>query len=437
MTEKNDIPRSCDTFVALPPATADGCIVFGKNSDRPSSEIQEVVYVPAQDHIEGSHVSCTYMQIDQIARTHAVILSKPSWMWGAEMGSNEHGVCVGNEAVWTKLNGPDDLVEKLLGMDLLRLLLVSLSVAKDGLEVIANLLTKYGQGGPCGEDPSSTKWSYHNSFLIADRTEAWVLETAGRFWAAEKVTEGVRNISNDLSIETKIDLMSPNLIDEAKSLGLYSDDDGPFNFAKVFSECYTSSTSLARSDRFSCGRRLMKDLSKGGTFGVKEMFQILRDEDSGICMSGSFTSTGSQVSLLTPPTSSSPCCHWFTATPNPKWSIYKPFIFCPGASVGDVTKSPQYGADDPVRKIPRFQTQVDRQHKLNKGHENLLKLLEKEDPSGKMVLKNIQELETKCLEDMDEILKNFDEKSCTKVSQIFDHMCNIELNFYSTISCHK
>lgn len=27
-------PRSCDTFVALPDATADGSVVFGKNSDR-------------------------------------------------------------------------------------------------------------------------------------------------------------------------------------------------------------------------------------------------------------------------------------------------------------------------------------------------------------------------------------------------------------------
>ncbi len=42
-------PDSCDTFVALSPAT-NGCVIFGKNSDRPPSEVQEVVYVPAGDH---------------------------------------------------------------------------------------------------------------------------------------------------------------------------------------------------------------------------------------------------------------------------------------------------------------------------------------------------------------------------------------------------
>lgn len=41
---------SCDTFVALPPATVDNRIIFGKNSDRPCDEVQEVVYFPAAVH---------------------------------------------------------------------------------------------------------------------------------------------------------------------------------------------------------------------------------------------------------------------------------------------------------------------------------------------------------------------------------------------------
>ena len=47
-------PSSCDTFVALPPATKNGTIIFGKNSDRPAGEVQEVVYHPAADYGPGT-----------------------------------------------------------------------------------------------------------------------------------------------------------------------------------------------------------------------------------------------------------------------------------------------------------------------------------------------------------------------------------------------
>lgn len=54
------------------------------------------------------------------------------------------------------------------------------------LTVITGLLEQHGQGGHCREDP--TPFSYHNTFLLVDRNEAWVLETAGRLWVAQKVT---------------------------------------------------------------------------------------------------------------------------------------------------------------------------------------------------------------------------------------------------------
>lgn len=45
-------------------------------------------------------LQCTYIEIDQVEKTNAVVLSKPSWMnYGAESGSNEYGVVVGNEAI--------------------------------------------------------------------------------------------------------------------------------------------------------------------------------------------------------------------------------------------------------------------------------------------------------------------------------------------------
>lgn len=45
---ESSLPVSCDTFVVLPPFTSHGGIIFGKNSDRPNGEVQELIYVPAK-----------------------------------------------------------------------------------------------------------------------------------------------------------------------------------------------------------------------------------------------------------------------------------------------------------------------------------------------------------------------------------------------------
>ena len=38
--------------------------------------------------INLKYFQCTYIEVDQAERTLSVVLSKPAWMWGAEMGAN-------------------------------------------------------------------------------------------------------------------------------------------------------------------------------------------------------------------------------------------------------------------------------------------------------------------------------------------------------------
>lgn len=65
------------------------------------------------------------------------------------------------------------------------------SSADEALDVITKLLEKYGQGGPCSRTDQG--FVYHNSYLIADSSCAWVLETCGKHWAAEKITSNTNN----------------------------------------------------------------------------------------------------------------------------------------------------------------------------------------------------------------------------------------------------
>ena len=180
----------CDTFIALPLATKDGTVIFAKNSDRPAGERQSIRVYPRTPHATGTVLQCTYIEIPEVERTNTVLLSQIDWMWGAEMGANECGVVIGNQAVWTKLPpGPPAL----LGMDLVRLGRERGATARGALKVMVSLLEEFGQGGPCAEN--NPGFAYDNSFLIADAHEAWVLETASRIWVAERVSQDVKNIS--------------------------------------------------------------------------------------------------------------------------------------------------------------------------------------------------------------------------------------------------
>jgi secernin len=181
----------CDSLVTI---TEDG-VLFAKNSDRDPNEAQSLEWIPAGDHPAGDRASCTWIDIPQAPHTHAVVISRPWWMWGAEMGANEHGVVIGNEAVFTRGPRRD---KSLLGMDLLRLALERAATAEGAVSVIVELLERHGQGGPCSyERPGFT---YDNSFLVADADGAFVLETAAREWASEAVSGPGRSISNSLSI---------------------------------------------------------------------------------------------------------------------------------------------------------------------------------------------------------------------------------------------
>lgn len=244
-----DLTYACDTWVALKNATKSGYVILAKNSDRTLFDCQPLVFYPRHSWDAGTELNIGRISIPQVQETYATIGSSPYWCWGYEEGINEFGVAIGNEGIWTKVlveeisaykNGNEPKLGP-TGMDYVRLGLERGRTAREALTVITKLIEKYGQFGS-GIPTQGVDGAYHNSFIIADAKEAWVLETAGIRWIAKKFDKGSTPISNKLSITTEWDISSSDLMDYAIAKDWWQKTDRKkFNFSKAYSNDALSS----------------------------------------------------------------------------------------------------------------------------------------------------------------------------------------------------
>ncbi len=327
----------CDTLFSPAFLNKNGHGIFAKNSDREPNEAQQIVRYPRQNRSE-KRVKTTFITVDCPETAYEVILSKPFQMWGAEMGANEHKVVIGNEAVFTKIK-MDKSNKGLTGMDMLRLALEQATNATEAVNIIQNLLKKYGQDA-CGGYQDKGMF-YHNSFIIADPTEGYVLETAGAFWVLKKIT-GYTAISNILTIETDYDDIHPETIAFAQKKGWIGRNE-PFNFKKAFSAPIMTYLAKGKERRFQCvsqGIENIKD-TEGGSFTVLNAFSILRSHKKGndfepqsggmdnICLHATGLLTPSQTtgSMVVELRKEQPSTVWLTGSAAPCLSVFKPFHF--------------------------------------------------------------------------------------------------------------
>ena len=326
----------CDTLVALPAFAGRGSTVFAKNSDRERNEAQGLELHPATRHHEGSALRLTYITVPQVAHTHACLISRPFWMWGAEMGANDRGVVIGNEAVHSVVQPRPG--KALIGMDLVRLGLERGATAAEAVQVMIDLLERHGQGGDCGHlEP----FHYHNSFMVADAGEAFVLETVDRWWAVEKVVK-VRAISNVLGIGAVGREVSDSLRVHAAA-ERWLDGDGAFD---VGARLYDPDKDVATRGKERCARSTALLEPHRGALTAADAFSILRDHgpaaaESGwspaqitgrtLCMHAGGGDRRSQtVASLVSEIGEAGAIHWVTGSSAPCLSIFKPVTLAGG-----------------------------------------------------------------------------------------------------------
>ena len=157
-------------------------------------------------------------------------------------------------------------------------------------------------------------------YLLFFVSQSWILETAGKQWAAKRVASGRHNISNGLTIRTSFDLSSDDLKSSAIENKFWSGK-GDFDFARI----YSSDSVLDDEDdssRLMCGVALMGKYNDGD-LNHEVMMDILRDHAGGICMHGGFETTASMVSELSKDgNGATKALHWMTGKSHPCKSIF-------------------------------------------------------------------------------------------------------------------
>lgn len=295
---------------------------FAKNSDRDLQE-RQIIYLsqdPARElrnrpyELELEKYRQPFLRLKSIfceyKHPYTAFISRPTWIWGAEMGVNQYGLAIGNEAIFSRERVPED---GLLGMDILRLALHNCQKAIEAVDFITKLIELHGQGGD-GGFKSSLK--YFNSFLVKDFTEAYIIETSAKKWAVRKVKSKAA-ISNKYSIEN--DYTSTNL------------KNTDINFRKEYENKIMSFfTKGAQRKDYVLAQLESQDLD------LFSLIELLRSHNGqgrikrgmkSVCMHPGLIIKSETTSSLIVDYLDDKFFIWFTGAPNPCVSLYKPFAF--------------------------------------------------------------------------------------------------------------
>ena len=326
----------CDTF-HLPSGDQR---FFGKNSDRNPKEVQVVRLIAHRDPSGSAVVGGRRLCVPDAG--YAMVLSCPTWMEGAEMGVNEKGVAIGNEAVFSKFPAAPDGV---LGMDFLKAALMAAASATEARDALIALTEGHAQGG---NGALKGKLVYDNSYLISGFDGAFILETAGKRWAWREL-DGPAVISNSYSIQADYKRLDPAsrksiapvnermaCLDEADAGRIADKESWKAYVEKGFKPKLMARLSAGDARRAAIEPALMAAADSGGR---QAAFSILRahglsdpatpGKGRNVCshdrdLWGNATTASMLVERGTDPTR---FVAWFTAASYPCSNLFKPILF--------------------------------------------------------------------------------------------------------------
>lgn len=279
--------------------TADGSTLLGGFGHEPSSHWVSIV--PAQDHPKGSTTTVgvtedavipgELMEIPQVQHTYKHISSTYSEFEGfppplTNGGLNEHGVA--GRDIWSDSRPElvDMTPEPQRGpnySDLARIAMERATTAREAVEIIGNLINKYGYSTYGG-----------NSHLFADKNEGWVMiEYAGGqgLWAAERLGPDEVRVSypgyiHDFPVDFQNNdhyMGSDNIVSFAREQGWWDpqrDHPDYLNLQKVYGTPFPGVGVSIEEDPFTAMRvppERERELASMVPVSLEDMLALVRD----------------------------------------------------------------------------------------------------------------------------------------------------------------
>jgi secernin len=261
-----------DMVVALGTATTGERTFFGQNCHRPARETQVLRLQPGRSFSMGEKIRSQFLELPQARKTLTVLGIQPQAHWGYVHGLNEHSLVMGCASLKTNLccSGPT-----LLGTDLVRLVLERCGNARQGVDLLTDLVERYGQGLTPG-DPELGEADH--AFLIADPREAFAVETSGHYWVSQEISR-VRALSDVSVVRQDWSRIARGLAGEAITQGWWPADGTKLDFAGALS---TTPSGLASGLR-RWGRATLLLEEQSGHIDLPFLRRLLGDHYEDTC----------------------------------------------------------------------------------------------------------------------------------------------------------
>jgi hypothetical protein len=295
-----------DMLVALQQATANGTSLFALNHHALAPARHQIYKQLASAHEPGS-VACTNgLTVPQVRHTCGVLGLQPAGLWGLISGINEHKVAGGVTPWQSKLGSQS---ASAAGPCLLRLALERSHSAHHAVEIITDLLERL-----------PTAATGDNIFLFADAKEAFVLESAGRFWGLLECGHA-RVVTNVPMIRQDWRRLAPGLATHVIEQGWWHDDGSKIDFVG----CLGQTNEQARNAQKRWGRASLALTQQQGAIDAHFLRRMLSDyflANRELLP----RSHGLACSFLADISDSAPLLAWIGFGP-PQVSVYFPICF--------------------------------------------------------------------------------------------------------------